>query len=168
MKKVVISVIVVIIVFISLFICVFKALKKDKKNSELKEIEVNEYYKSFNETASNFNNQEEKYKEIIENIYYSTVKDEKEKLLKTIKEYDETLKKLTQEKEKLEKRCNIYYENIETRKKCDSYKISYEQAKQVFKNDIKLYNKLVEEYNAWTKTKNINDSLEEYKTKNIE
>mgnify|MGYP004509889469 CR=1 FL=1 len=42
MKKVVISVIVVTIVFISLFICAFKALKKDKKNSELKEIEVNE------------------------------------------------------------------------------------------------------------------------------
>ena len=167
----------IIIVLVTLLLIVSASLgltytietfKKDKQKTKIQVKEIDIYYESFNENAKKFNELKEKYDEIIGNIYYSTVEEKKEELLNTMKEYDDTLTKLKEEKEYLEKRCSIYYENVETRNKCNSYKISYNQAKEVFKKDIELYSKLVEEYNKWSEEKGKKERLEKFKTNNLE
>lgn len=164
MKKALIVVMsIIILTLIGLgIVSVTNSLKKDKEKTKVQKEEINVHYEEFNKYADSFNEIKDKYEEIIENIYYSTVEEEREKLLTTIKNYDDALTNLKKETEELDKRCTIYYENKDTTQKCKSYRVSFEKAKEVFKKDIALYNKLVEEYNKWTKEKNRPQSLEKY------
>lgn len=170
MKKIIISTsLVLLLILMSLgIILIFNSIKNDKKNIKIKKEEIDEYYDTFNSSANKFNDIKKEYDEIINNIYYSTVEEERENLLTTINKYDEIMSNLNKERTELEERCSIYYTNSETRQKCNSYKVSYNNAKELYKKDIELFNKLVEEYNKWTTTKNLPQKLEKHNLVNLE
>ena len=155
-KTVVIIIGIAIMLFIAIGmimggITILKGMQREneKIKQNIEEIEI--LYKELNENATSFNEQKEKYDTLMASTYYTNAYERNSSILKELQVYDEIIGKIITTGNELEERCSITYSDSDTYQKCNSYKISYESAMQVFKADVKRYNTLVENYTIWLK-----------------
>lgn len=169
-NKLILVVVTILMIILGIILGIFKiidSIKKDNLKIEQQIKEINEYYNNLDESASLFNSNKEQFDKLMNNMYYVNVKEDNEKVLKVLEEYDEIISKIIDSSKNLENRCNIYYKDIEVMQKCNSYKISYESAMTIFKEDIKRYNNFVDNYNKWTEDNNNYNKISSFVSKEI-
>lgn len=137
--------------------------EKIKQNME----EISALYEELNENAVAFNTQKEKYDTLMATTYYTNAYERNSSILKELQTYDEIIGKIRTTGNRLEEKCSITYSDNDTYQKCNSYKISYESAMQVFKTDVKRYNTLVENYTIWLKENPKYKKIEKFTSKYV-
>lgn len=164
-------IVVVLVIIFGIVFGIFKvvdSIKKDQAKTEKQIEEINTYYESLNENAFAFNETKEKFDTLMNKMYYETVFQSQKEITKILNEYDTIITKIKEDGQQLENRCSIYYKNSDTMQKCNSYKISYESAMQVFISDVKRYNTLVKNYNKWTEENPTYEKISAFVSKNVE
>lgn len=172
MKKKNVILIIFVIILISIGIVfgvlkLFDAMKteneKVKKNME----EIHLLYDELNESASSFNAKKEEYDSIMGTLYYTNVQQKNSTIIKILNDYDTIIGKIIETGNALKDKCSLSYSDSDIIQKCNSYKISYESAIQVFKIDVNRYNTLAQNYNVWIKENAQYKKIEEFSSKYV-
>ena len=66
-------------------------------------------------------------------------------------EYADTIREVEKASKNLKSNCKIKYGDVNTNSKCTAFKANYEAAMNYYISDVKIYNKLVDEYDEWNK-----------------
>ncbi len=149
----------IIIALLALGIGIFQIITniKEKEREELErqnliKEEINTNYNIFNELATKFNEQKQELNNTLSQLYYQTIPEKNEEITNLLDVYSDIIKSLKETSLKLEKVCPNEFTDSDLKRKCASYKISLENAINVYQEDILSYNNLIEEYNKWIKT----------------
>lgn len=164
-RKTVIIIVITIVVLALLGLGIFKFIddiKRDKEAALIQMNEINEYYDSFVENVDYFNLKREELKIILTDLYYENLSKNYSKINTSLLEYDNIIAKIVKDGNNLNDKCGKYYSDPNVNKKCESYKISYETAMNVYTTDIDNYNSLIDKYNEWTKTNTKYKELEHF------
>lgn len=166
MKKkyiIVISIVLIIITLITTFIIIFiNNLNEDKKITEENINIISNSYNNIKKEVENYNDIRNNISVFINNFYYDTIENNYQDNLNKLKEYDEVIKKITNDVKMLDVKCNIVYTNSEINNICNNYKKDYEIIVNIFLNDINNYNNKLNSYN-----KDNNKELELFKSNYI-
>jgi len=144
---IIISIILVIVLIISLVVIFINNVNKDKKQQEENMNIVSNSYDKIKEEVENYNNLREDISIFINNFYYDRIENDYQTNLNILKDYDETINKITNEVKKLDSKCNTIYSDKDINHICDNYKNDYEVIINVFINDINNYNNKLKLYN---------------------
>jgi hypothetical protein len=142
-------------------------MKQEQKKSLENIQEISTLYDELNENALKFNSKKTEYDSIMDTVFYTNFYTKNEEIVKILNEYDEILKDIITNGNNLKEKCAVYYSDADTTQKCNSYKISYESAVQVFLSDIERYNTLVENYNTWTEENGKYEKITKFSAKSM-
>jgi hypothetical protein len=168
---------IILIIFIFLIVCIgitfgifklFDAMKSENEKVKKDMEEIHLLYDELNENASSFNKKKEEYDSIMSTLYYTNVQEKNKAIVNILNEYDLIIGRIIETGNHLKEKCAFTYTDNEVIQKCNSYQISYESAVQVFQKDIKRFNTLVENYNAWTKENSKYKTIEKFTSKYVE
>ncbi len=169
-KKIIFIVVFVLLLFLGMTFGTIKlmhSLKNEKQKMKENKEEITIMYAKLNEKASSFNQKKEEYDYLMSTLYYTNVQEKNGAILKILNEYDAIIKEIMEIGNTLEDKCSISYAENEFVQKCNSYKISYESAMQIFKSDIKRYNTLVDNYNVWTEQNSKYKKIDKFVSKYV-
>lgn len=154
------SIILIVIVVIGILINNFiKSINEDKRIT-IENIEIiEESYKELKKEVENYNNSRKEIATFINNFYYDTIENSYQSNLELLKKHDNTIGKITEKINILNKKCNIVYNDTQINNICNNYKKDYEVIINVFINDINNYNNKLSSYN-----KDNNKELELFKS----
>lgn len=170
-KKIIVFILVFFLILLGIAYGIFNVvdmLKKDAEQAENQMREIDLLYEQLNDNAILFNEKKKEYDALMKDIYYTTVPEQNDAIVKVLKEYDEIIANIQKNGNQLNEKCDVYYNNSETNQKCSSYKISYESAMTLFIADLRRYNTLVNDYNEWTKENIGYQEINTYVSKNVE
>ena len=163
MKKslIIIPFIIVIILIIGIFLFI-TGIKKDSEETIALMTSIKDYNKEFEKEITNYNEQRNNLLKDNSVYFEETFKENYEKIIKTLKDYDNTITYSKNTVVNLNNSCKDYkfsQEYVNTI--CKDFKKTYEQMVNIYINDINNFNNTVKTYN-----KNTNSNLEEYKSTN--
>ena len=170
-NKIIIIIVVVLLILSGIGFGIYKiidSVKQDSLKVQAQVEEINEYYDSLNNNAKLFNEKKQEYDTLMDKMYYTTVSKYNSEVLKVLKEYDAIIKNIIEDGNNLQEKCSVYYRDADTMQKCNSYKISYESAMNVFISDVKRYNNFVENYNKWTKENTSYKEISNFVSENLD
>ncbi len=127
--------------------------KEKKLQNQEKITTMKNDYDLFSKEASHFNEIKANYDKKISNLYYSTLPDENETILKIIEEYQKSIKSITEIGNRIKENCELKIEKEDVNTICESYNTSYHTANEIYKQDMEKYKKLISDYNEWAKDK---------------
>lgn len=128
-----------------------KGLKEDQKLTKEKMKVVLKTYPAFDESVNKFSDKRNILYENKEDLYLETLSESADIWNKFIAEYAEGIKDVEKNAEKLKENCKIKFGDVNTRSKCTAFAANYEAAHNYYISDIKMYNDLVDSYDAWNK-----------------
>lgn len=164
----------VILIIIGIFVVILLSFfgynlidKQKEKNLQTQEkiTTMKNDYELFAKEATHFNEIKVNYDKKMNHIFYNTLPDENENILKIIEEYHSSLKNITKIGNRLKENCELNLKKEEVKTICESYKTSYNTANEVYKQDIEKYKKLILDYNEWAKNDSEYKELKEYQEK---
>jgi hypothetical protein len=142
-----------------------QGLREDKQQILNRIDDVGDEFEVFSANTSIFEEYRESlYEEILEGVVCDSLKDNAKKVNNKLSNYENLVDELEKTTVTLDNLCkNVYYPDIETNTKCNNYKSIYEQVNNYFISDIAVYNKNIDKYNDYQKSKNSDSKLEKYK-----
>ena len=121
--------------------------KKTKKTMKI----VLKYYDNFNNRVEEFSSVRNNFYQYKEDLYLESLASKTADWDKFMGEYADTIKEVEKASKNLKANCKIKYGDVNTNSKCTAFKANYEAAMNYYISDVKLYNKLVDEYDEWNK-----------------
>ena len=142
-------------------------LKADRIETQKRINTVNNEFETLSTNTTIFENvRDELYNKTLSNVYYDTMDKDDEKVKEKLSNFENLVDELKKTTVSLDKLCNnVYYPDMETNTKCNNYKSIYEQVNNYFVSDIAVYNKNIDKYNDYQKSKNSDKKLDHYKIK---
>ena len=140
-------------------------LKADRLETQKRIDIVNNEFEVLSTNTSIFESvRDELYNKVLSNVYFDTMYKDDEKVKEKLSNFENLVDELEKTTVTLDNLCkNVYYPDIETNTKCNNYKSIYEQVNNYFISDIAVYNKNIDKYNDYQKSKNSDSKLEKYK-----
>ena len=148
-----IVIIIIVILFVAAWMWV-SGFKKDQKDTKNKVKEVVDNYPNFNKAVNEFSEARNKFYEYKENLYLETLSQKTNDWNVFIKSYADAIVKVEESAKNLKGDCKIKYGDVRANSKCTTFKANYEAAVNYYISDIKMYNKLIDEYIEWNKKQN--------------
>ena len=144
-------------------------LKADKEETYKRINVVNDEFDVFSTNTTAFETfRDELYNSVLSSLYFDNMYKEDESIKNKLSNYENLVDELDKNTKKLDNLCNnIYYPEGDANTKCTNYKSIYEQVINYFVTDINLYNKNVDKYNKYQKSKNSNLVIHKYSTKRV-
>ena len=139
------------------YVKTFKDARKEIVRKEtLIADEIGNVYKTFYDKATELTENRDKFIEDMSNyfVFYSSMPDEYEKMIKEINKYETLIKESEDISSYLNDKCKTTYSVKEANEKCYAYYINLESSINVFIGDIEYFNSKIEEYNKWIETEN--------------
>lgn len=120
-------------------------------------------YDTFKSDVDNFNTiRDSIYSEIMQDMYYETLKNNDSNYKNLFEKYKESLKVVDKDYNKIKGKCiNVLHPNASVNNKCEAMIVAYEEVVNNYVSDVKNYNKNIELYNNWIKENG--NTLEELK-----
>lgn len=152
MKKVFSIISIVFIVVFILFVLAWiwvSGLKKDQKATKKEMKIILENYDNFNNRVEEFSLLRNNFYEYREDLFLETLSEKAADWNSFMENYAGAIKEVDKASEKLKKRCDIKYGDVNTNSKCTAFKANYEAAMNYYISDVKAYNVLIDEYDKW-------------------
>lgn len=127
--------------------------KKEKLNND---------YKSFTNSVNEYNIKRNELNSLSNLYYYQKLNSNYSKLNSFFVEYEKVIGDLDSNTKSLRKDCQNIDVKYSDNSKCSSYLSVYEQAMNIYFDDLTMYNKLIKEYNSWTTGNKINEFKSSY------
>lgn len=142
-------------------------LKADQLETQKRIGIVNNEFETLSTNTTIFESvRDELYNKVLSEIYYDTMNKDDKKVKEKLSNFENLVDELEKTTFKLDGLCkNVYYPDMETNTKCSNYKSIYEQVNNYFVGDIAVYNKNIDKYNEYQKSKSSDLKLEHYKTR---
>lgn len=156
-KKTGIIITCIIIAVIIIGVIVFKislSIKQENEEQQKNMQTINENFHNLNELAEKFNNSKKEFEQIYSQTFLNTLVAQNDTFIQILKEYDKTLKQITEIAQNIEKICQKDYKDGEITKDCNTIKKTSKSATEVFEKDKETYNNLIDNYNAWVQENN--------------
>ncbi len=148
----IIGVVLIIIIILIICACIWvDGLKKDQEKTKKTMKIVQSSYGEFNNRVEEFSDIRNKFYEYKEELYLETLSKNSEDWNKFMENYADNIKEIDKTAKNLKKNCNVKYGDVDTNNKCTQFKANYEAANNYYISDVKLYNKLIDEYDEWNK-----------------
>ena len=114
---------------------------------------------SFNSIRDNI------YTEVMQDMYYETLKNNDARYKELFNSYEEALKTIDKDYNKIEDKCvNVLHPKADVNNKCEAMIEGYEEVVNTYISDVESYNKNIKAYNNYLKENNSTDkALEEIK-----
>lgn len=145
---VVLIIIIVMVIGASIWV---KGLMEDKKETQKTMKIVLNSYEDFNNRVEEFSELRNQFYTLKEDLYLESLSEDADNWNSFMKKYSESIKEVEKASKNLKDNCNIKYGDVNTNSKCTAFKANYEAAMNYYISDIKLYNKLIDEYDKWNK-----------------
>ena len=128
-----------------------KGFKEDQRLTKEKMKLVLDAYPAFNESVEKFSDKRNILYENKEELYYETLSKTVDVWNKFMDEYADGIKDVEEKAKDLKENCHIQYGDVNTNSKCTTFIANYEAAHNYYISDIKMYNEIVDNYDAWNK-----------------
>lgn len=128
---------------------IMQNIKIDKEELQKQESSVQENYARFNKVATSFNNQKKKIDSFIQEVYFTTLPEQEEKMVKELNTFREIIEEMNEIGKTLQELCQVTYVNQQINNYCTSFEISYDTARTLYKDTVANYNGLICQYNEW-------------------
>lgn len=138
----------IVIMLIGAFIWVDGLMKDQAKTKKTMKV-VLKSYDNFNNRVEEFSDIRNKFYELKEELYLETLSQNVDGWNDFMNKYAENIKEVEKASKNLKNNCFIKYGDVETNSKCTAFKANYEAAMNYYITDVKVYNKLVDEYDKW-------------------
>lgn len=168
MKKKIIILGISIIILVGITIVFFiKGIKEDQQQMKDTMKKIIEEYEVFNNQIDTFNDRREELAEVINsgNLYYVNFSENISNVTKILGEYNDIRNKIINDNDYLKKYCQLYYGIQEINSRCQIFNESLTSVDKTFKKDIESYNKMIDDYNEWTKENSKYNKIEKYTIK---
>ena len=126
----------------------------DKEELQKQESSVQSHYAHFNEIATSFNEQKKKIDNLINAIYFTTLPEQNEKIIKELDAFRKVIEEMNKIANTLQKLCQATYVNQQINNYCASFLISYDTATTLYQDTVANYNTLIKQYNEWREGNN--------------
>ena len=123
-------------------------------------------YDTFKNDVNSFNTiRDNIYNEVLQDMYYETLKNNDTRFKELFNSYKESLEVIDKDYKKIEDKCiNVLHPNADVNNKCEAMIVGYEEVVNTYISDVESYNKNITSYNSFLKETNSTDtSLEEIK-----
>ena len=123
-------------------------------------------YDTFKNDVNSFNTiRDNIYNEVLQDMYYETLKNNDTRFKELFNGYKESLEVIDKDYKKIEDKCiNVLHPNADVNNKCEAMIVGYEEVVNTYISDVESYNKNITSYNSFLKETNSTDtSLEEIK-----
>lgn len=148
-KKMLIIIISILLVILGgILIIIYNINKSNKIKNENMDI-INDSYSNLSENVNSYNEIRKEYLELSSNFFYETFMSDKDKYVDILNRYNEVIKDIDSNIEKINDRCNIVYSDKFINKICNNYQELYEKLINLYVMDINNYNKKIEGYNDY-------------------
>jgi ABC-type Na+ efflux pump permease subunit len=165
-KKWIILLIVIILVFALAIYLYINSFKEDKKETLKIMKQVNTDYPVFIKATNACVEKRNEFYKQKEDIYLEEISKNPADWTTLMSEYEELLNQVETSSKRLKKYCKNEFGDITVKTECNKFKANYEAVMNYYITDVKVYNKLVKEYNEWVNTNNSSASkLEKVKLK---
>lgn len=152
MKKVIIVIVTIFIILIIGGVLFVLDFKKDQAITHQKMLEVSKNYSTFNEKIKEYAKVREEVYNTLKDSYLEELSKNASTINSLITKYENSIKAVEESSKDLKDICTIKFNDADANNKCTTFKANYEAANNYYINDIKSYNKTVENYNKWAKT----------------
>lgn len=125
------------------------SISNERKESR-KNMEIIEY--NYNELSTNveeYNEIRTKLSEKLNNFIYENYSNQHEEYTQLLNSYNDNIKKIDNNVNNINDKCNVIYNNLTINKICDSYKIIYEKLVNLYVSDLTNYNNKLTSYNEY-------------------
>ena len=121
---------------------------------------VRNSYETFKKDVESFNKiRDNIYSEVLSDTYYQTLKDNDTSYKALYQTYDESLKKIDKDYDKVKDKCiNVLHPDADVNNKCEAIVAGYEEVVNTYISDVNSYNALIDSYNKWLNDNNSSDS----------
>lgn len=147
--KVIIIVSLVIIILAVLIYMYVSSFKVDKEKTLKLMNEVSEDYPAFNKAMNEFVNKRNSFYKQKEEIYLDDINKDPSKWSNFMTEYAKIVNTVEDKSSRLKSACKNDFGDIGAKTKCNEFRVNYEAAMNYYITDVKVYNKIVKEYNQW-------------------
>lgn len=167
-KKIILAILIVLLICVIGLIAfgVFKFasnIKEDQAITTKKINEISEKYNEFNSSIQAFAALREEIYTSKEEIYLEEISNNTDYWNTLIDKYAASIKDVEAKAKDLKDDCKIRFADVGTNGRCTNFKANYEAAMNYYITDVKVYNKMVKEYNDWVGTSSKYSKLEEAK-----
>ena len=116
-------------------------------------------YDIFKSKVDSFNTiRDNIYSEVIQDMYYQTLKDNDMHYKELFQSYKESLNEIDKVYKKVENKCiNVLHPDSSVNNKCEAIVIGYEEVVNTYISDVTSYNKNIDSYNKWLTDNNSSD-----------
>lgn len=140
------------VVFVFSIFQVSESIKKQEQKVQEEKEEIQTNYQKLNNLAANFNEKKEEYNNQYTNLFYEELPEKAPEFERVLEEYTKIVRQIKEVGQNLEIKCQKDYSDNTIERNCTSAKISAKNAQEVYENDVEKYNKLIINYNSWTKS----------------
>ncbi len=149
-RKIIIFIVTIILLLIAFSIYhLVTSVKQDKEITEEKMQQILIAYESFNTAIQDFAKKREEYYKSLENAFLEEFANKYNDWNNLITNYEKSIENVENSSEVLKENCIVQFADVNVNSKCTTFKANYEAAMNYYINDIKNYNKTVNEYNTW-------------------
>ena len=127
------------------------SLKEDRALTLERMVIVGDEFEEFSKSTTSFElYRDELYNNVLGTLYYDTMGANDANIKNVVSNYESMVDGLEKKAKSLDKLCSdVYYPDSSVNAKCNNYKAIYEQVNNFFVEDIKVYNKNIDQYNAY-------------------
>lgn len=146
----IIGIVTLIMAILFVLACVYyNGLKEDTKATAKKTNQIIKAYPAFTKAVDDFSKLRTQFYELKEDLYVDTLKDNVDGWNGFISNYEKAISKVDKKAKILKKNCKIKYGDVRANTRCTTFKANYEAANNYYINDVKMYNKLIDEYESY-------------------